>query len=245
MNAILGYTELLLDETYGELPDKIRSVLDRVAKSGRHLLGLINDVLDLSKIEAGELALSLSDYSIKDVVQGVLLSVESLAAEKSLELQATLPPDLPLGRGDERRLTQVVLNLVGNAISSPTPAGRDRDRAQRDVQGLGQRHRRRDRAGDQARSSRSSSRWTTRARARSAAPGSGWPSRGASSRCTAGASGSSPSSARDQPSRSPSRSGSSAGCTACRWMSSGGPRHEPAIVIGEPAGQVMNRRVGS
>jgi signal transduction histidine kinase len=123
MNAILGYTELLLDETYGELPDKIRAVLDRVAKSGRHLLGLINDVLDLSKIEAGELPLSLSDYSMKDVVQSVFLSVESLATEKSLDLQFTLPPDLPLGRGDERRLTQVVLNLVGNAIKF-TDAGR-------------------------------------------------------------------------------------------------------------------------
>ena len=123
MNAILGYTELLLDETYGELPDKIRSVLDRVAKSGRHLLGLINDVLDLSKIEAGELPLSLADYSMKDVVQSVFLSVESLATEKSLDLQFALPPDLPLGRGDERRLTQVVLNLVGNAIKF-TDAGR-------------------------------------------------------------------------------------------------------------------------
>ncbi len=123
MNAILGYTELILDETYGELPDKIRAVLDRVAKSGRHLLGLINDVLDLSKIEAGELPLSLSDYSMKDVVQSVFLAVESLATEKSLDLQFALPPDLPLGRGDERRLTQVVLNLVGNAIKF-TDAGR-------------------------------------------------------------------------------------------------------------------------
>jgi signal transduction histidine kinase len=94
-----------------------------VAKSGRHLLGLINDVLDLSKIVAGELSLNLSDYSIKDVVQSVFLSVESLATEKSLDLQFALPPDLPRGRGDERRLTQVVLNLVGNAIKF-TDAGR-------------------------------------------------------------------------------------------------------------------------
>ena len=123
MNAILGYTELLLDETYGELPEKIRSVLDRVEKSGRHLLGLINDVLDLSKIEAGELLLALGDYSMKDIVQGVFLSVESLAEEKQLALQFVLPPDLPVGRGDERRLTQVLLNLVGNAIKF-TDSGR-------------------------------------------------------------------------------------------------------------------------
>ena len=116
LNAILGYTELILDNIYGEVPGKIRDILERLGKSGRHLLGLINDVLDLSKIEAGQLTLSLTDYSMKEVVQMVITAVESLAAEKSLALKVTLPPDLPLGKGDERRLTQVLLNLVGNAI---------------------------------------------------------------------------------------------------------------------------------
>ncbi|KRT71188.1 MAG: multi-sensor signal transduction histidine kinase [candidate division NC10 bacterium CSP1-5] len=116
LNAILGYTELILDNIYGEVPGKIRDILERLGKSGRHLLGLINDVLDLSKIEAGQLTLSLTDYSMKEVVQMVITAVESLAAEKSLALKVALPPDLPLGRGDERRLTQVLLNLVGNAI---------------------------------------------------------------------------------------------------------------------------------
>ncbi len=116
LNAILGYTELILDNIYGEVPGKIRDILERLGKSGRYLLGLINDVLDLSKIEAGQLTLSLTDYSMKEVVQTVIAAVESLAAEKSLALKFTLPPDLPLGKGDERRLTQVLLNLVGNAI---------------------------------------------------------------------------------------------------------------------------------
>ena len=116
LNAILGHTELILDNIYGEVPGKIRDILERLGKSGRHLLGLINDVLDLSKIEAGQLTLSLTDYSMKEVVQMVITAVESLAAEKSLALKVALPPDLPLGRGDERRLTQVLLNLVGNAI---------------------------------------------------------------------------------------------------------------------------------
>jgi signal transduction histidine kinase len=116
MNAILGYTELILDEIYGEVPAKIREVLERVDKSGRHLLGLINDVLDLSKIEAGQLTLSLNDYSLREIVQTVLASVESLAAEKQLALRVTVPGDLPPGRGDERRIAQVLLNLVGNAI---------------------------------------------------------------------------------------------------------------------------------
>src|SRR5262249_35318233 len=72
LNAILGYTELVVDQIYGEVPQKIKEVLDRVQKSGRHLLGLINDVLDLSKIEAGQLTLSLSDYAFSDVVHTVV-----------------------------------------------------------------------------------------------------------------------------------------------------------------------------
>src|SRR5262249_27083961 len=88
----------------------------RLESNGRHLLGLINDVLDLSKIEAGQLMLSLADYSLKDVVNGVYSAIEPLAAEKKLNFKVEVPPSLPSGRGDERRLTQVLLNLVGNAI---------------------------------------------------------------------------------------------------------------------------------
>ncbi len=116
LNAILGYTELILDSIYGEMPEKARSVLDRVQRNGRHLLGLINDVLDLSKIEAGQLTLSLSDYSLKGVMQTVFSAVEPLAREKKIALTLDVAPELPQGRGDERRLTQVLLNLVGNAI---------------------------------------------------------------------------------------------------------------------------------
>jgi signal transduction histidine kinase len=116
LNAILGYAELILDNIYGDTPDKMREVLDRIQRNGRHLLGLINDVLDLSKIEAGQLTLSLADYSLKDVVQNVYSAVEPLAQEKRIALKAEVAPDLPAARGDERKLTQVLLNLVGNAI---------------------------------------------------------------------------------------------------------------------------------
>jgi len=116
LNAILGYTELILDSIYGEPSDKMRAVLERLQANGRHLLGLINDVLDLSKIEAGQLTLSLDDYSLSDVVHGVVSAVEPLAAEKRLAFKAEVAPDLPTGRGDGRRLSQVLLNLVGNAI---------------------------------------------------------------------------------------------------------------------------------
>jgi signal transduction histidine kinase len=116
LNAILGYTELIIDNVYGEMPEKARSVLDRIQRNGRHLLGLINDVLDLSKIEAGQLVLALGDYSLKNVVHTVFSAVEPLAKEKKLAFSAEVEPDLPTGHGDERRLIQVLLNLVGNAI---------------------------------------------------------------------------------------------------------------------------------
>ncbi|MBI4611439.1 MAG: histidine kinase, partial [Candidatus Rokubacteria bacterium] len=85
-------------------------------------------ILDLSKIEAGQLTLALADYSLKDVIQTVLTAVEALAAEKKLALKVAVPPDLPSGRGDERRIAQVLLNLVGNAIKF-TEAGEVRVQA--------------------------------------------------------------------------------------------------------------------
>ena len=123
LNAILGYTELISDCVYGEMPEKARGVLDRIQRNGKHLLGLINDVLDLSKIEAGQLVLSLTDYSLKDVVHGVCSAVEPLAAEKKLAFRVEVAKDLPAGRGDERRITQVLLNLVGNAIKFTDQGG--------------------------------------------------------------------------------------------------------------------------
>jgi signal transduction histidine kinase len=116
LNAVLGYTELILDETFGDVPEPIRDSLERARNSGQHLLGLINDVLDLSKIEAGQLTLSLADYAMEEVTQAVATNVESLAAEKKLALRVSVPPDLPPGKGDSRRIAQVLLNLVGNAL---------------------------------------------------------------------------------------------------------------------------------
>ena len=116
LNAILGYTELILDSIYGDVPEKIEDVLKRLEKNGRYLLSLINDVLDLSKIEAGQLTLSLQDYSMPAVLQTVFASVEALAAEKKLDLKLVVADSLPMGRGDEQRIAQVALNLIGNAI---------------------------------------------------------------------------------------------------------------------------------
>src|SRR5205814_7718487 len=100
----------------GTVPEPMRDVLGRVEASGRHLLGLINDVLDLSKIEADQLPLTLAEYSMKEIVDAVVAAVEALVVDKRLRLRVDLAPDLPTGRGDQRRLAQVLLNLVGNAI---------------------------------------------------------------------------------------------------------------------------------
>ena len=116
LNAILGYSELVLDGIYGNVPEKMRTVIDRVQNNGRHLLALINDVLDLSKIEAGQMTLLVESYSLEDVLRNVLGSVELLAAAKHLMLKHVIQADLPMAHGDKRRIAQVLLNLIGNAI---------------------------------------------------------------------------------------------------------------------------------
>jgi GAF domain-containing protein len=116
LNAILGYTELMTDGAYGEPSEKMLGILRRLEANGKHLLGLINDVLDLSKIEAGQLVLELSDYCIQDIAQTVRSTLEPLATDKKLAFKVEMPTGLPPGHGDGRRLTQVLINLVGNAI---------------------------------------------------------------------------------------------------------------------------------
>ena len=116
LNSVLGFAEMLADGLYGELPEKAKTTLGRIQANGKHLLGLINDVLDLSKIEAGQLVLSMEDYSIGQIVKSVTATTEPLARNKGLKLTATVADGLPLGRGDERRISQVLLNLAGNAV---------------------------------------------------------------------------------------------------------------------------------
>ena len=116
LNGILGFSELLVDGLYGALPEKALEVLERIQKDGKHLLGLINDVLDISKIDAGQLTMTLDDYSLEGVVDTVVASTGSLARAKGIEVKTAISADLPVGHGDVRRLTQVLLNIVGNAI---------------------------------------------------------------------------------------------------------------------------------
>jgi signal transduction histidine kinase len=116
MNAILGFNEMILAEVYGELPADLKVPLTDIQNSGKHLLRLINNVLDLSKIEAGRMELALGNYSVQDIVESVRASLRSLAADKGLEFVATVPDDIPLAYGDGGRITQCLLNLAGNAL---------------------------------------------------------------------------------------------------------------------------------
>ena len=114
--AVLGYAELMQEGFYGDLPEKSQDVLTRMRSNGKHLLGLINTVLDIAKIKSGQFSLNLGEYALENVVETVRAATESLVETKKLTLTTEVAKSLPIGLGDEQRLTQVLLNLVGNAI---------------------------------------------------------------------------------------------------------------------------------
>ena len=123
LNAILGFNEMILGQIYGEVPADMLTPLTDIQTSGRHLLRLINNVLDLAKIEAGRMELALAEYSVNDTVESVRSTLRPLAADKGLEFSASLPADLPLAYGDAGRITQCLMNLAGNSLKF-TKAGK-------------------------------------------------------------------------------------------------------------------------
>ena len=114
--AILGYAELMQEGFYEPLGPKSLDALTRIRANGKHLLGLINTVLDIAKIESGQFKLNLGEYTLENVVETVRAATESLAETKKLGFKTDVAQRLPIGVGDEQRLIQVLLNLVGNAI---------------------------------------------------------------------------------------------------------------------------------
>jgi len=116
LNSIIGFTGMLLQELPGPLNDEQKKQLRMTQKSGRHLLSLINDILDLSKIEAGQLNLSTDRFQISDVIQNVLELSRPFALSKNLVLTAMVDPDLPEILSDQFRVQQVIINLVNNAL---------------------------------------------------------------------------------------------------------------------------------
>ncbi|TAN53349.1 MAG: GAF domain-containing protein [Betaproteobacteria bacterium] len=123
LNAILGFNEMILGEIYGAVPADMKGPLEDIQTSGKHLLRLINNVLDLAKIEAGRMELALADYSVQDTVESVRSTLRPLAAEKGLEFLASVPNEIPLAYGDAGRITQCLMNLAGNSLKF-TKAGK-------------------------------------------------------------------------------------------------------------------------
>jgi PAS domain S-box-containing protein len=123
INALIGYTSLMLDRIYGELTPQQEEGLHRIQASSHHLLELINDILDLAKIEAGKMPLHLEPVTLGDVVREVAQQMEPLVRRKRLELVTDVPPDGVAMYTDRTKLKQVLLNLVSNAVKF-THAGR-------------------------------------------------------------------------------------------------------------------------
>ena len=122
LNAILGITESLSDETFGPLQEKQKSMLKVVENSGHHLLELINDILDLAKIEANEMTLNCQFSNIQDICQSSMMFVQQMAIQKNLQLDLRGAPSELATSLDERRIRQVLINLLSNAIKF-TPSG--------------------------------------------------------------------------------------------------------------------------
>lgn len=116
LNSIIGFTGMLIQELPGPLNDEQKKQLRMTQKSARHLLSLINDILDLSKIEAGQLNLSNDRFNISEVLQNVLDISRPFAESKNLTLTAEIDPDLPEINSDQIRVQQVIINLVNNAL---------------------------------------------------------------------------------------------------------------------------------
>jgi signal transduction histidine kinase len=123
LNAIIGFSEVLLDPSFGALPPaEQQEFLTNILTSGKHLLRLINDVLDLSKIEAGKMELSPDAIGVEELVEGVLATVKALAMKKHIQVTGTHGPELPPVWADPPRLKQILYNLLSNAIKF-TPEG--------------------------------------------------------------------------------------------------------------------------
>ena len=122
LNAIIGFSEVLSQRMFGDINEKQQEYLKDILTSGHHLLALINDVLDLSKVEAGRSELDPTDFSLRDVLESSLVMVRERASKHGVELGLEVTPDLELVRGDERKIKQIVFNLLSNAVKF-TPAG--------------------------------------------------------------------------------------------------------------------------
>jgi len=124
LNAIIGFSEVLLERMFGEVNEKQTEYLQDILASGQHLLSLINDILDLSKIEAGRMELELTEFHLPTAIENALMLVRERAGRRSLTLQTNIDDRLGEIQADERKVRQVVLNLLSNAIKFTPEGGR-------------------------------------------------------------------------------------------------------------------------
>ena len=122
LNAIIGFSEVLLEKLFGELNDKQNEYVDDILSSGRHLLSLINDILDLSKIEAGRMELEVTTFHLPDAIENALLLVRERASRHGIKLDRAIDDRLGDFTGDERKVKQILVNLLSNAVKF-TPEG--------------------------------------------------------------------------------------------------------------------------
>jgi signal transduction histidine kinase len=116
MNSIIGYTDLLLDRVDGPVNEEQEKSLQKVASHSKHLLQLINSLLDISKIESGELKLELKELDLKLLIESVILTIKSLIKQKRLSLTVNVDEDLTFIYGDEDKIRQILMNLLSNAV---------------------------------------------------------------------------------------------------------------------------------
>src|SRR5438876_6353276 len=124
LNAIIGFSEVLTERMFGELNDKQDEYLKDIHASGQHLLSLINDILDLSKIEAGRMELERSDFDLPNAIENALILVRERASRRGIRLGSTIDERLGVLSGDERKVKQVLLNLLSNALKFTPEGGR-------------------------------------------------------------------------------------------------------------------------
>src|SRR5207244_9276288 len=116
LNAVIGFSEVLLERMFGQINDKQDEYLQDILSSGRHLLSLINDILDLAKIEAGRMELEVIDFHLPQAIDNAITLVRERAARRAITLAVDVDPRLGEIKGDERKVKQVLLNLLSNAI---------------------------------------------------------------------------------------------------------------------------------
>ena len=129
LNAIIGFSEVLAEKMFGDVNDKQAEYLRDILESGRHLLSLINDILDLSKIEAGRMELEVSEFDLPQAIQNALTLVRERALRRGIALHHVIDAPVADIRADERKVKQVLLNLLSNAIKFTPEGGRIEIRA--------------------------------------------------------------------------------------------------------------------